>query len=512
MDRMVNEFVGALRAHHVRVSPSETLDALGGLRSVGVGDRETVRDTLRATLVKRSDDVDTFEHVFELFFDLRGHVHDHHHHHHHPVRAGENPVSRFEFGEDPEGEPPPENPHEHSHADDEATDLRRFLPPDKLRSSPDLHGATDKMRMSFLAQDLVLQRTPGALDQALQKISHHLKVRRARGVFAPGGLVAHTGAEELPIDLSAGDLEALVDHLEELEVEPELIRELTAASEEILRGLPELVRAMSERRRRLAAPGDHDPELLHSRSLSKLMSFSAGEQRELEAAIRRLGRRIHGAHSRRLRRDRTGRISVAHTLRSNLRYDGIPFDPVLRRRREERPRLVLLCDLSLSTRNLARFWLHLVYQLQSLFSKVRTFVFVADIVEVSRLLEEEPLDRAVAQIFSGRLFDTDVSSDFGKAAERFVADELHAVSKRSTVVVLGDGRNNGRAPAADALEEIRRHARRLIWITPEPRWGWTLGSCDMPLYEPICDRVEVVRTAEQLAAAAERLVSDGVPG
>ena len=506
MDRMVNEFVGALRAHHVRVSPSETLDALGALRAVGVGDRGTVRDSLRATLVKRSDDAETFEHVFEIFFDLRPHEHDHHHHHHH-ARASPDAVSRLEFGSEPEGEPPAENAREHSHADDEATDLRRFLPPDRLRSSPDLHGSTDKMRMSFLAQDLVLQRSPGALDQALQKVSHHLKVRRARGVMRPGGLMPHSDSEELPMDLAAGDLDALVEQLEELEVDPELIRELTAASDEILRGLPEVIRALTERRRRLAAP-DHDPDLVDNQSLRRLMSFSASEQRELEAAVRRLARGIHGAHSRRLRRDRTGRISVAHTLRSNLRYDGVPFAPVLRSRHEERPRLVLLCDVSLSTRNLARFWLHLVHQLQSLFSKVRTFVFVSEIVEVSQLLVDEPLDQAVQMIFSGRLLDADVSSDFGRAAQRFVADELSAVSKRSTVVVLGDGRNNGRAPGAEALEEIARHARRLIWITPEPRWGWTLGSCDMGLYEPLCDRVEVVRSAEQLASAAERLVGD----
>jgi uncharacterized protein with von Willebrand factor type A (vWA) domain len=226
----------------------------------------------------------------------------------------------------------------------------------------------------------------------------------------------------------------------------------------------------------------------------------------MEAAIRRIARRIYGAKTRRLRQDRIGRISVPHTLRHNIRYEGVPFDPVLRRKREGRPRVALLCDVSLSTRNLARFWLHLIYQMQSLFSKVRTFVFVAEMAEVTQLFEEHTMNRAVDEIFSGRILDADVNSDFGKAAEQFRNEHLSSVNHRTTVVLLGDGRNNGKYPNAEALEEIAQHARQTIWITPEPRWGWSLGSCDMPLYEKICERVEVVRTVDQLASVAEELV------
>jgi uncharacterized protein with von Willebrand factor type A (vWA) domain len=262
---------------------------------------------------------------------------------------------------------------------------------------------------------------------------------------------------------------------------------------------------MQEREKKLEKGAKDDSEI-RRRSLRKMLDFSASEQREMEAAIRRIARRIHGAKTRRLRQDRTGRISVPHTLRHNIRYEGIPFDPVLRKRREGRPRVALLCDISLSTRNLARFWLHLIYQMQSLFSKVRTFAFVADIAEITQLLEEHTMSRAVDEIFSGRVIDADVNSDFGKAAEQFRNEHLSTINHRTTVVILGDGRNNGKNPNAQALEEIAQHARQVIWITPEARWGWSLGSCDMPLYEKICTRVEVVRTVDQLAGVAEGLV------
>jgi uncharacterized protein with von Willebrand factor type A (vWA) domain len=150
--------------------------------------------------------------------------------------------------------------------------------------------------------------------------------------------------------------------------------------------------------------------------------------------------------------------------------------------------------------------LHLVYQMQNLFSKVRTFVFVADVAEVTQLFEEQPMRRAVETIFGGKLIDADVNSDFGLAAERFRNEYLPTINHRTTVVILGDGRNNGKDPNVRALEEIAQHAKQLIWMTPEPKWGWHLGSCDMPLYEPICNRVEVVRTVDQLASVAEDLV------
>ena len=505
MDSVVGDFIHLLRRHGLRVSTAEHLDALHALRQVGLGEREVVRDAARSALVKSTEDIGTFDRLFDHYFRLR------------PVAEWPSPVlndvdhdhaesiTRVEMGEDLGGESPPNDGGDHSHGSEGSTDMRRFFDEEKLRPASDLHGDAEKLRLSLLAQALVLNPKPGALQQALQRITHQLRVRRARNVFHPGGLAPLGDAEELPIDISAAELQDLIDHLHGLEVDEALIQELKAQAGSILQGLPELLKAMLERQRQLAAT---QPDLngIQQRSLRRLLDFAPSEQRDLEAAIRRLARQIKGASARRLRQDRDGRISVGHTLRHNLRYEGIPFKPVLRRRREQRPRLVLLCDVSLSTRNLARFWLHLVHQMQSLFSKVRTFVFVADVVEVTHLFAEHTLHRAVETIFGGQLLDVDTNSDFGRAAEQFLGNFLAGVNRRTTVVILGDGRNNGRPPNAGALEVIARHARRVMWLTPEPKWGWSLGSCDMPLYAPLCHRVEVVRTVEQLAGFAEDLV------
>ena len=503
MDAVINDFVQVLRKHQLRVSPAESIDALHALKQVGLGEREVVRDTLRTTLIKNQDDTETFDRLFDLYFSMRPQAerpaaklklpdHDH-----------GPPPTKLELGEDAEGEAPKEEGH--SHDDGEAVDLRRFFDEERIRPSQNIHGEEEKMRLSMFSQELILNRRPGALESALQRLTYRMRIRRSRNIFNPGGLVPNDGGEEIPLDVSAVDLQDLVDHLHELEVDDALIAQLEAQSEDILRGLPELIKQMQEREKKLEKSTKDDSEFRH-RSLRKMLDFSATEQREMEAAIRRISRRIYGAKTRRLRQDRIGRISVPHTLRHNVRYEGVPFDPVLRRRREGRSRVTLLCDVSLSTRNLARFWLHLVYQMQSLFSKVRTFVFVAEMAEVTQLFEEQTMHRAVDEIFSGRILDADVNSDFGKAAEQFRNEHLSTINHRTTVVILGDGRNNGKYPNAEALEEIAQHAKQLIWITPEPKWGWSLGSCDMPLYEKICGRVEVVRTVDQLAGVAEELV------
>lgn len=505
MDTVINDFVQVLRDHRVRVSPAESIDAMLALEHVGLREKELVRDTLRSTLIKNLDDIGTFDRLFDLYFNLQEtaekppaipHLHDH----------GGRP-SELQLGEEAEGEEQEQGGHDHG---DDPVDLRRYFGEESTVPSENIHQDPDRMRLSMLSQQLILNRKQGPLDKALQRLTHQLKMRRVRGMFNPGRLVPHAGdSPELPMDISAVELEHLVDHLHEMEVDEALIRQIEEQSEDILKGLAEMIERMLERQQNLQ---NKELEALdpNQRSLLKLTDFSPAEQREMEGAIRRLARQIHGAKTRRLKKDRTGRISVAHTLRQNVRYEGIPFEPVLRRHREQRPRVTLLCDISLSTRNLARFWLHLVYQMQSLFSKVRTFVFVADVAEVTQLFEEQSMRRAVETIFGGGLIDADVNSDFGKAAEQFRNEYLPTVNHRTTVVILGDGRNNGKDPNTRALEEIAQHARQVIWMTPEPKWGWKLGSCDMPLYERICNRVEVVRTVDQLASVAEELVKGRV--
>ena len=167
-------------------------------------------------------------------------------------------------------------------------------------------------------------------------------------------------------------------------------------------------------------------------------------------------------------------------MRRNMRFDGIPFAPVTVQRAEDKPRLVILTDVSLSVRATARFTLHLVHGLQNLFGQVRTFAFVADLVEITDLFEDHPVEQALGLVFGGDVLDVDANSDYGAAFGTFHEDFGSAVNRRSTVIVLGDGRGNGNDPNLEAFAEITRRARETIWLTPEPRYSWGLGGCDLP--------------------------------
>lgn len=154
-----------------------------------------------------------------------------------------------------------------------------------MRPSNDIHGDAERMRLSMFSQELILNRKPGAMESALQRLTYHLRVRRSRNMFNPGGLVFGVG-DEIPLDVSAVDLQDLVGHLHEMEMPDEaLIAELEAQSENIPKGLPVLVRQMQERERLLKKDAKDNLEI-RRRALRKMLDFSASKQREMEAAIR----------------------------------------------------------------------------------------------------------------------------------------------------------------------------------------------------------------------------------
>ena len=234
------------------------------------------------------------------------------------------------------------------------------------------------------------------------------------------------------------------------------------------------------------------------------------ERAELEDSLRRLARTLHGALTHRRRTAAAGRVDPGQTMRRNMRFDGVPFMPVTVRRSEDRPRLVVLADVSLSVRATSRFTLNLVHGLQDLFTQVRSFVFVADVAETTELFRDHPSEKALGLIFGGDVIDMSANSDYGSVFGDFLAEHASAVTRRTTVLVLGDGRNNAKDANLTAFEEITRRARETVWLTPEPRFSWGLGSCDLPSYAEFCDRVRVVRDLTGLETAAHEFAAEAV--
>jgi uncharacterized protein with von Willebrand factor type A (vWA) domain len=496
MDAAINRFVCLLKRNGVRVSPAESIDAMQALQAVSLADRETVKTALRTTLIKDMHDIAVFDELFELFFAtparMRPPAHGDDHHHHGGEQAE---PDRIVFEDEERGAPAGDGEHAHG----EPVPIRDYFAPEMMVTRFNPHQDPNQLSLSALSQSLVLTRDKGILAEVMKRVTHQINVRRVKNIANPGELNLGQASLQLDEDLVVGAAEALLDDLRDLDVAESLINQLARRIDGMIVNLPELLKRYIEREMALRA---RQPQQAPGRS-TYAYRFSESERRQMEDIIRRLGRRMRGATSYRRVVTHRGRIQVARTLRNSMVYDGIPFKPVLTGRRNERPRIVVLCDVSLSVRNTARFTLHLLYSLQSLFEEVRSFVFVSDLAEASAYFERQSIDEAIAAIFGGELIDCDANSNYGRAFDLFIQRHLATITSQTTVIILGDGRGNRNPPNVAALEEIRRRAKQLIWWSPEPRGSWDLGSCDMRLYAPVCHHAEVVRNLAQLGEVAD---------
>ena len=274
-------------------------------------------------------------------------------------------------------------------------------------------------------------------------------------------------------DLSVAESEALFGWLDDVPVDDASAGDMSDSASDLRRRLAgvleNLPAALKKHLESLLALEDRVVEGDDGDRVAEVDHVGEHERAELEDSLRRLTASLHGALTHRHKVGARGRIDSGRTMRRNLRYDGVPFRPVTVMRTEDKPRLVLLADVSLSVRATARFTLHLVHGLQDLVSQVRTFVFVDELAEVTDLFADHPAEHALGMVFGGDVIDVDAHSDHGAAFAQFLDEHNGALNRRTTLIVLADGRSNGADPQVEKLAEMSRRVRETIWLTPEPR-------------------------------------------
>ncbi len=478
-DRILG-FARLLRANGIPASPAEAADALRALVTVpeALDRRETFAAVLGASLVKRAADLPRFRDLFDAYFLPRARVADDQHHHHHHHHNGQEEFAGVDLLPKPgpaiDGGTP-------GHQHGTRIDLRRFFGEGYARPDHD-HHPSDRLRLTWLGGDLLYDQAGGAPPVAATD-DGTIGLARVSTAGQPGALRPPSAAI-LPRGVVLGGEDG---------------RANGPPVDEGYNG------AMDGRRRTMAAT-DHWPADVQDAtpSLPDLSwdRLSVEEIVCLERALGRLGRKLGGAPGRR-REARRGRLDGRATARRAAATGGVPFAPVYRARRDDRPRLVVLCDASLSVRGAARFLLALARSAQRQNGRVRSFVFVREVAEATAALAGPDLERAIETIYGGRLLDTAEASDGGAALATFLERHGSILTPRTTLLILGDGRNNGRDPRMDVLIELRRRGRRVVWLTPEGRGSWRLAGCDLPRYEAVCDLVTTVRTP----ADVERMVT-----
>jgi uncharacterized protein with von Willebrand factor type A (vWA) domain len=237
-------------------------------------------------------------------------------------------------------------------------------------------------------------------------------------------------------------------------------------------------------------------------------ALSEEEVDEVRRGVRLLAERLRGAARVKNRHRRRGRLDPGRTMRKSLATGGVPFRPVRRDQRRDRPRLIVLCDVSDSVRRAARFMLEFVYAISELFERTRSFVFVSELGEVTRLFDEEPIAVAIAKA-AGSVVNVNENSSYGRAFRAFEKHYLDAVDRRTTVVVLGDGRTNYQPSGADIVARLRARAKSVLWLCPEPRPNWGIGDSAMPAYAEAVTEVLEAASGRDLERAARELVARG---
>jgi uncharacterized protein len=503
VEASLHRFVRLLRLFGARVSVAEAADAMLAAAQPGVlADRPTLRAALRVTLVKDRRDDELFDELFTAFFSLRpvaGPAGPHGHSHAHDDLTDTGELESFTVSDEPSDLP------QQGHSHGKPADIRDYFRQEDLAQQYNLHQEANKIDLASVTDEIVMS-SDGADSARDAGASVQLETSRLHNPGMPGQLAPATG-HRIDTALTVAQQEVLLGWLEtaDQDLDAEALARLRRQLTGVIADLPELLRRYLDR------VGGAVVEARAARG-GRTETIDEAERAELEEALRRLAHQLRGARTSRQRNTPRGRVNPGRTMRKNMGYDGVPFRPITTSRTADKPRLLLLTDVSLSVRATARFTLHLVYGMQSLFTQARSFAFVDAPVEITELFAEHPLERALGLVFdglpAGGLLDVDASSDYGATFTQLLSEHSAALDRRTTLIVLGDGRGNGNDAGLETFAEITRRVRETIWLTPESRYSWGLGACDLPRYAEFCDRVQVVADLTGLQRAARQISAE----
>ena len=381
MQRKIVEFTNLLRKAGVRVSVAESLDAFGAIEEMSLDDRELFKDALRTTMVKRSDDIDTYDRLFDLYWSG---FHD----------QLKDQLAQAMAGMGGE------------------FDLEQLL--EQLR---EMLGNMD-VDLSELAR-AILSIDANALEQMITQAAEGAEIENIRNMLQIG-FFSRRMIEQMNMEAAGAELSQLLERLRG-----------EGFPEDRLKQLGELIRAVQEALRRSVRQftereldkQNHDyMERFRRESLQEKSFYNLTEEdlRKLREVVNRLAQKLKSIITMRRKREKRGKFDLKTTMRRNMAHGGVPFEIVFRQRRKEKPKLVVLCDVSSSVANVSRFFLQFIWSLQDAFTKIRSFVFVAELGEVTPLFREHDIFDAIdLALDGGDVINPYARSNFGMACRTF---------------------------------------------------------------------------------------------
>lgn len=457
MEERIVRFITALRAGGVRVSLAESADAFKAVDHMGVQEREAFKLSLRATLVKDASSLPTFDELFPLFFD----------------------------GSDA---PPMQ-------------DLMEDMTPEEAQMLAQMMRQFNEQLRKMMEK---LLRGEQLSQQELEQLGQLTGLNRTDDLRYRDWM-AKRMMRALQFDEVQKAMREMMELMAKLGMNKQRLEQMRDLIKANQKALEEQVRQFAGQR-----IAENMSQERPEDNLDQLMdkSFSAltdSDMQKLRKEVHRLANRLRSRIALRQKRAKTGQLDAKGTIRANLKNGGVPIE-IKHRDHRLKPKLVVVCDISTSMRHCSELMLSLVHALQDLISKTHAFAFIDHLEYITPDFVGRQANEAIQQVLV-RMPPGYYSTDLGYALTNFEKDYLDTVDSRTTLLMVGDGRNNYNNPQLEIFKKMGRRARRTIWLNPEPPMLWGSGDSDMMKYAPLCDNVVVAATLGELTAAVDQLLA-----
>ena len=440
----LRDFIHILRSSDLRVSTSESIDAMNVVSEIGIEDRSLLKHSLSFSLAKTLREKEIFNECFDNFFE----------------------ENYMNLSED-------KLPQKNNEKDSEISDLGAL---DKNENSlEELYNNSDRT-------SLMTAMALAAREANLQDIRLFTQV----GMFTRK-IFDEMGLEKLNNDIFQASREGNIRREEDLK--------------NIRENLRLEIREYIENQVKLRTSNTGKQLREDALSQMRLTQADKADYKIMSGIIKKMARRLISVHSRRKRKSQRGLLDIRSTIRANQEYDGILFETVWKKTKVDRPKIVALCDVSGSVANVSRFFLMFLHSLTEILPNVRTFAFSNKAGEVTDLFENKDIEVAAAETL---LLNGGGSTDYGQAFVDLEGLLENNIDRKTTVIILGDARSNYGDPRCDVLKTIQEKSKRVLFLNPEPKSVWGTGDSEMLRFVPYCSKSKVCSSLFDL----ERVVDD----
>ena len=455
MERKLTEFAALLRNNGLLVSPPELADAVHAIAVIGYTDRRRFHDALSCTLAKSLQDSLTFERCFDLFFQFSS-------------------IDAEDSSKDSASAPPPAQSGQGNMGSGGSSGS----------GSDNTNTPPSELGIQLLSSDR------SELDISMARAIEAARLQDIN-VISQKGLYSHRILQAMGMD----DFEREIQALGAINSRESVLR--INALRNARQSLRQQIRETVERYYLLARQQNRD-------DIIRDLDFSAlRDSRDVKRVVQRMAKRLVALHRRRQKLAARGMLDVKATLRHNIAYDGILAEPRWKYIRKDKPRVMAICDVSGSVSLHARFLLMFLYSLQEVIPKLRAFAFSSSLSEVSDYFKQHTLDDAIDLVMARHGMG---STDYGRALSDLNNLACREIDRRTTLIILGDARNNNGEANANLMHQFHDRAKQVIWLNPESRNRWGTGDSEMLRYLPACTSAWSCRNPGELERIVDRLL------